>query len=215
MKQFLSRRRRQQRHGHRRLQVGLSIVGFTVIVGLVTGGARANSSIAERVRDTLTVIDVVPTKEQLDHLFLGEPQALQNLSTIAQDKTLDVGVRIRAIHALAKYCPDPCSTSELAHQSLTTLITETRNETLGEPVVLLRAAIETIGTLQVASDVNVLIPLLDHPSRDIRAATARALRDLCNNQAVTPLRVRYTSEPTDQVKLAISEALRILGQCGM
>lgn len=193
-------------------RVALTVLACAVAasVAFATG---STAGLTERVRNTLTSIDTVPTKIQLDIAF--ENQALPNLSTIAQDKTLDVGVRVRAIHALAKYCPDPCSTSELAHQSLTTLINETRNETLGEPVVLLRAAIETIGTLQVASDVNVLIPLLDHPSRDIRAATARALRDLCNNQAVTPLRVRYTSEPTDQVKLAISEALRILGQCGM
>jgi hypothetical protein len=121
---------------------------------------------------------------------------------------------VRAIHGLGKYCTDPCNTGELAHESLRNLIDVSRNETVGEPVVLLRAAIETIGALRVAGDSTVLIPLLDHPSRDIRAATARALRDLCNSQAVVPLRIRYTSEPTDQVKLAISEALRILGQCG-
>ena len=84
---------------------------------------------------------------------------------------------------------------------------------MGSPVLLLRAAIETLGPMGVASDVGVLVPLLDHISRDIRAATARALRDLCNTQAITPLRVRYAKEQTDQVKLAISEALRILDQC--
>ena len=47
-----------------------------------------------------------------------------------------------------------------------------------------------------------------------RLRPIRALRDLCNSSAVFPLRTRYTAETTDQVKLAISEALRILGQCG-
>ena len=78
---------------------------------------------------------------------------------------------------------------------------------------------ETLGTLDVPPDVSLddvglLVGLLDHASRDIRAATARALRDLCNSNAVVPLRMRYTVEPTEQVKLAISDALRILEQCG-
>lgn len=197
----------------------------TVSLALATGSV---ATLTDIVRNTLTTIDTVPTKLQLDHAFGGA--ALSNLSTIARDKDIDIGVRVRAIHGLGKYCPDPCSDNELAHKSLTTLIEQTRNETLGEPVVLLRAAIETLGTLRVTSDVygegdvdvngdgvlwKGLLALLDHPSRDIRGATTRALRDLCNNQAVTPLRVRYTNEPTEQVKLAISEALRILGQCGM
>ena len=199
----------------------------TVLTTLLAGGVAASMAFATgsiaglspKVRDTLTTIDTVPTKAQLDDAFDGD--ALPNLSMIAQDKDVDIGVRLRAIHALAKYCPDPCTASEVAHQSLTMLIGKTRNDTLGEPIVLLRAAIETIGTLHVGADVDLLLggasgdaSLLDHPSRDIRAATARALRDLCNSQAVIPLRVRYTSEPTEQVKLAISEALRILGQCG-
>lgn len=175
--------------------------------------ASGTASLAQPVKDALTSIDSVPTKVQLDFVF-PSGEALSSLATIAQDTTVDVGIRVRAIHGLGKYCPEPCSSTEVAHQSLTTLINETRNDTTGEPVVLLRAAIETIGTLKVSGDVNVLNQLLDHPSRDIRAATARALRDLCNGQAVIPLRIRYTSEPTDQVKLAISEALRVLGQCG-
>jgi hypothetical protein len=192
--------------------------GIAASLAFATG---STAGLTDRVRDTLTAIDTVPTKAQLDLAFPPN-QALPNLSTIAQDRTLDVGVRVRAIHALAKYCPDPCSSSELAYQSLAALISETRNETVGEPVVLLRAALETIGTLPLDSSpaakaevTAIVIELLNHPSRDIRAAAARALRDLCNTNAATALRIRYTSEPTEQVKLAISEALRILGQCGM
>lgn len=186
---------------------------------LVAGAAALASGAAGLsvdVQNTLTTIDSVPTKPQLDSVFLGD--ALTNLSTIARDSGEDVGIRLRAIHALGKYCPDPCTTTELAYTSLTDLILETRNFTHGSEVLLLRSAIETIGVLEVsatASDeaAELLEGLLNHPSRDIRAATARALRDLCNTQVITPLRVRYTSESTEQVKLAISEALRVLGQC--
>jgi HEAT repeat protein len=181
------------------------------VVALAAAIAAAATSLPQPVQNTLTTIDSVPTKTQLDNVFSGD--ALVNLSAIAKDKIADIGIRLRAIHALAKYCPEPCSTTELAHQSLSGLIADEREETSGSSVLLLRAAIETIGALHVADDVNVLVPLLDHGSRDVRAATARALRDLCNTQAITPLRVRYTSESTEQVKLAISEALRVLGQC--
>jgi hypothetical protein len=194
-----------------------------LLVAYAAALATGATVLPEPVQNTLTTIDSVPTKTQLDNVFSGE--ALSNLSTIAQDNAADIGIRLRAIHALAKYCPAPtapagsvCTTDELAFQGLSALITETREETSGSSVLLLRAAIETIGTLPLDTNVkdqvvSVLIPLLDHQSRDVRAATVRALRDLCNTQAIIPLRARYTAESTEQVKLAISEALRVLGQC--
>jgi hypothetical protein len=189
-----------------------SIPLAAAVLAGVAALATANSSLPQLVSHTLTTIDTVPTKTQLDSVFpTGE--ALISLSSIARDGGADQGVRLRAIHALAKYCTIPCSTSDVAHETLSQLIVDNRQQLSGYGVLLLRASIETIGSLRVASDVDVLVPLLDHPSRDIRAATARALRDLCNPQAITPLRVRFTSESTEQVKLAISEALRILGQC--
>lgn len=193
-----------------------------VVALLVTGGiaaATGSVNLSPQVKNTLTTIDVVPTKVQLDSAFGSEQNALAQLAQIATDDALDgdsVAVRLRAIHALAKYCPSPCSPSDVAHQAVTEVIEELttpETPTTGSPVLILRAAIETLGTMKVPSDVSTLLPLLIHPSRDIRAATARALRDLCNPQAITPLRTRYADETTDQVKLAISEALRILGQC--
>jgi HEAT repeat protein len=193
-----------------------ALLAISLSLGVAASAAFATGSVAtlsEHVKNTLTSIDTIPTRIQLDDAFDGA--ALPSLSSIAQDKDIDIGVRVRAIHGLGKYCPEPCDpATDLAHQSLTQLIGTTRIETVGEPVILLRAAIETIGALKVKDDAPLLTPLLDHASRDIRAATARALRDLCNDYAITPLRIRYTAETTDQVKLAISEALRILGQCG-
>jgi hypothetical protein len=192
-----------------------SLLAFcaTAVVGVATG----STNLPQKVQHTLTTIDTVPTRAQLDSAFDNSPAiALQNLSSIAADETADTGIRLRAIHAVAKYCAiaDACATSDVAHQVVTAIVTTTNDTSEGTALLVLRAGIETMGTMQVASDVTVLVPLLDHPSRDIRASTAGALQDLCNTQAITPLRVRYTSETTEQVQLAISEALRVLGQCG-
>jgi len=190
----------------------------TIIVTLLLTGAVAiatgTTNLDPDEQNTLTTIDTVPTKPQIDSVF-GQ-NALQKLTSIVNDPdpTADIGIRLRAIHALAKYCAaTPCVTSDVAHQSVASVVTTTATSHDGSQVLLLRAAIETLGSMRVTGDAPTLWPLLDHPSRDIRAATARALRDLCNNQAITPLRARYSVEMTDQVKLAISEALRILGQC--
>jgi hypothetical protein len=193
----------------------LAIVLVVAAVAVATG----NTSLPVQVQNTLTTIDVVPTKQQITSAFGTDDQgAKQHLASIATDPDpANVGIRLRAIHALAKYCGSPpstpCAEGDLAHQSVASVITANRMATTGSPVLILRAAIETLGTMKVDSDVSTLVPLLDHTSRDIRAATARALRDLCNPQAITFLRARYSAETTDQVKLAISEALRILGQC--
>jgi hypothetical protein len=189
---------------------------LAIVLTAVAAIASGSTALPESVQNTLTPIDTVPTRAQLDNAFGDSPaMALQTLSALAADDTTDVGIRLRAIHALAKYCVDPtaCTTSDVAHQSVTALVGSTRDEVSGWPLLLLRAAIETLGSMRVTTDVTVLVPLLDHPSRDIRASTARALQDLCNTQAITPLQVRHGREPTQQVKLAISEALRILGEC--
>lgn len=192
------------------------VVVVTALVA-VAGGA---TFLSEKAQNTLTTIDTVPTRAQLDNAFDNSPTlALQNLSAIAMDNGTSVGIRLRAIHALAKYCVDPsaCVDTDVAHETVTALLLATRSETVGSPLLLLRAAIETLGAMRVRSDVTTtpvsLVSLLDHPSRDIRASTARALQEICSAEAITPLRVHYLHEPTEQVKLAISEALRILSLC--
>jgi hypothetical protein len=191
------------------------IIATSLVGALAAIASGTTTSLTSQVQNTLTTIDTVPTRQQIDTAFGNQPNvALQNLTALAADGAADVGIRLRAIHALAKYCAaTPCTTSDAAHQSLATLIEQTRTETAGAQLLLLRAGIETLGTMHVAADVTTLVPLLEHPSRDIRASTAKALQDLCNTQASSPLRVRYARESSEQVKLAISEALRILGQC--
>jgi hypothetical protein len=193
-------------------------IAAVVLTGAVALATGTTQNLSPKERSTLTTIDQIPTKPQLDQVFGSI--ALSRLAAIATDTDMSpdaISIRLRAIHALAKYCGDlpatPCLTGDLAHQSIVSVVTATQSAQIGTQVLLLRAAIETLGTMRVATDVTTLRPLLDHPSRDIRAATARALRDLCNTQAITPLVARYSAEHVDQVKLAISEALRILGQC--
>jgi len=189
-------------------------IALSIAIGV--GIATGSTNLPTTVTDTLTAIDSVPTRTDLNLAFQNDPAlALTTLVQVANDANFpDVGVRLRAIHALAKYCTaSPCAASDVAHTTVTSVISSAQAETAGSPLLLLRAAIETLGPMGVSNDVGVLVPLLNHDSRDIRAATARALRDLCNATAITPLRVRYAKEPTDQVRLAISEALRILDQC--
>jgi HEAT repeat protein len=181
----------------------------------VTGAIALATGMSDDADFTLSPIDQIPTKDQINNA-LKSSDPLGALTARATNDQVDVGIRLRAIHALAKYCSSsPCSSTDVAHQSVVAVvdtITSKQGRT-GAEVLLLRAAIETLGAMRVSSDASTLVPLLSDPSRDIRAATARALRDLCNSQAILPLRARYSAEMTDQVKLAISEALRILGQC--
>ena len=202
----------------------MKAVLVALLLTAVAAIALGATTLEEDVKHTLTPADSVPTKQQITVAFGSDDStARDKLAELALDadpdpqNRVDIGIRLRAIHALAKYCgappTTPCATTDVAHQAIVQVIEATKMDTLGAKVLVLRAAIETMGTMRIASDVSTLMPLLDHPSRDIRAATARALRDLCNTQAITPLRTRYSGETTDQVKLAISEALRILGQC--
>lgn len=193
-----------------RLLVGALLIGM-----LVASAASDPVQLSQQATNTLTTIDSVPTRPQLDLAFAGSGQTpLASLSAIATNSGNDYGVRLRAIHALGKYCAaTPCIDTDTAHVSLQTVIDANQTATSGPNVLLLRAAIETMGAMQISGDEQLLVDLLDHPSRDIRAATASALADICNSNATVPLRVRYSRELTEQVKLAISEALRILGQC--
>ena len=70
---------------------------------------------------------------------------------------------------------------------------------------------ESLGIVGQPEDVAVVVPLLDkEESRDVRAAAAYALRDIGSSAATGPLRVRLAKEKTEQVKFAISDALRVL-----
>lgn len=195
-------------------------VALALFAGTVTAGSP---SLPDTVQKALTFIDAVPTPSELDSAFCS-PQpcadhaaAMQGLAAIARDSgaTDSAGrnARLHAISALSTYCPSPCDPlTNSAHQALVAIIQDTSLESSGFDAVVLRAAIEAIGPQRVATDLDLLVGQLQSSSRDIRAAVAHSLRDLCNTNAIAPLRLQQQTETSEQVKQAITEALRVLGQ---
>lgn len=160
----------------------------------------------------MTQIDTVPTKDEIVKLF--GPAPVDDLRDLINGDG-DFGVQLRAIAALPRFCTGNCTSGEPHDTIVSVLGSIDPADRTGTTILRLRAAIEALGAARsgLTSDVNRLVPFLDNASRDIRVATARALRDLCNTQAIVPLRVRYEQEQVPQVRLAISAALRDLGQC--
>ncbi len=175
------------------------------------------TSLPPPVVDALTPIDTLPTKAQLNDAF--GTVALDQRRAIATDANQDFGIQLRAIRALPSYCPTlpaKCLPGTPAHDTLIGVINGyAASPQAPRDLLRLRAAVEALGVARSgdSSDVQILVPLLGHASRDIRAATARALGNICNTLAESPLHTRYTTEPIDQVRLAISTALRDLQQC--
>jgi hypothetical protein len=189
-------------------------VGIAIACALFSA-AIAGPVSSGRVRFALTPIDSQPTTQQLNLVHNNsEQEALDNLQDIALAQSgVDLGVQLRAVRALTQYCKVPCGTHE-AHGTLVDLVEmpRYRDARIGRDVLVLRATIEALGVLRVPEDIDLLVPQLQHPSRDIRTTVAHALRDLGNTQAITPLRARYMVENVPQVQHALSDALRVLGQ---
>ena len=181
---------------------------------------RAEQAPLPTIDHTLTPIDTVPTKDEIQKVL--PTNTVGELAARAQDTSgmTDFGVRLRAIRALPLFCATNCA-GTAPHTTLISILDALQDEPQGgKAILLLRATIEALGVTRSGDpdDVSLLVPFLNHNSRDIRAATAFALRDLCDQQAVTPLRNRYNVEMgamgVPQVRLAISAALRDLGTCG-
>jgi HEAT repeat protein len=184
-----------------------------IVIAIAAGAAATTAPLSPQVQNTLTTIDEVPTQTQVTSAFGSgsdaTTMATMGLISIAQDTSSDVGVRLRAIRALAGFCPAPCDMTPPHNTLLAILGMPTAT---GADIMILRAALETLGQLKVQADLGSITPFLDHPSRDVRATAALALRDLCNTNATQALRTRLQHEATAQVQLAISSALRVLGQ---
>jgi hypothetical protein len=198
---------------------------WPIVLALFAGGVAAGSTqLPQNVQNVLTLIDSVPSQLQLDGAFSNHASAMDGLAAIALDTgatdSPSRNARLHAISALTAYCPAPCDdASNAAHLALQNIISTNANASTGFDAVVLRAAVEAIGPQRAAGsamypdgDLDLLIPLLRNPSRDIRAAVAHSLRDLCNTNAIVPLRQQQQAEASDQVKQAITEALRVLGQ---
>ena len=169
----------------------------------------------------LTPIDSLPTRNQIVSVA---PDPIARLSELSLSTTADFGMSLRAIRALPQFCvgtgPTCQEDSDSQMHPVRTAVRDviasiSPGDRSGKSLLRLRAAIEALGAIQSGeqSDVDLLIPLLDHTSRDIRFATARALRELCMPSAEAALRNRYEDETVPQVRLAISAALGDLEQC--
>ncbi|HET9992319.1 MAG TPA: HEAT repeat domain-containing protein [Kofleriaceae bacterium] len=196
---------------------------WPIALALFAGGVAAGSTqLPQPVQLALTQIDSVPSQLELDTAFSDHQAAMQGLAAIATDNgatdSASRNARLHAISALSKYCASPCDdgsgsgSANSAHQALISIIQDMNGESVGFNAVVLRAAIEALGPQRVGNDLDLLVSQLANPSRDIRAAVAHSLRDLCNTQAIVPLRQQQQAEASDQVKQAITEALRVLGQ---
>lgn len=181
--------------------------------------------LAPEIEHALTPIDSIPTKQELEGsaVFGSSEGALAGLVEIVENREdFDFGVRLRAIRALPQYCPAGACAGTPAHVALDTLIRTLDPEdlpTLGHFILELRAAIEALGAANSGDpdDVLLLLPFLSNQSRDIRAATAHALGDICDPVAEVPLRARRQVEEgpsgVPHVLDAIEDALRDLDQC--
>lgn len=162
------------------------------------------SAATPQVVDELTGVDFTAPRAALDDL-LGA-NAVASLAAIADaDTQISPGVRLRALRALALYPEDDARTA------LRAAIVKHATASAGLDILELRAAIEALGMIGDATDVARIVPFLDkEESRDIRAAAARALRDLGSTTAIAPLHARLAKEKVPQVQFWISDALRVL-----
>jgi hypothetical protein len=176
--------------------------------------ARGSSPLPPlQVVHTLTPIDTVPTKEELISLLGGNE--LSQLRTYALDPQIDFGMRLRAVRAIPHFCPEQ---PQQCHDAIVAVFQdiETATDAPGQKILRQRAAIEALGVARtgVPGDLQLLLGFLNHGSRDIRVASARALRDLCDPAALPPLKARFSIDDSQQVKLAIAQAVEVLAQCG-
>ena len=176
--------------------------------------AGALPELPTEVVDALTQIDTAPSTDTLNGMFPTPQAALDNLRQIALSAS-EPGVQLRAIRALPAYCPSPCVDSPVRDTLLSLINNYFRTTHTPRDIMRLRAAVEALGAThsRLASDVTLLRPLLDDMSRDVRATAVRALRNICHQDAITPLSMHYQSEKTEQVKHEIYDALRDLLQC--
>lgn len=187
------------------------IIPGACALALALGAARAAEPIElalpdADVADILSGVDFIPGKPALDDV-LDDPNP--DLIALATDTEMDPGLRLRAVRALALYPGDATRTVLLS------LLADNGSTPSGTETLLVRAAMYALATIDGASAVGPLAPLLDHPSRDVVADAALALA-LTGSPAATPfLGQRKAVEealesPSQQVLWAIHEALRAL-----
>lgn len=144
-----------------------------------------------------TGIDYLPTAADLVQAS-GDVAAI---AAIANDDGGDPGTRIRAYRSLGVF------DSPTAKASLAVTLTTLRDSAQPVDQLYLIAAAEALGQHGRAEAVAALAPLLDHESRDVRAAAATALGRTQASEACDPLRSQAAVEQNPQVDAALNAAL--------
>jgi hypothetical protein len=196
-------------------------LGFAGVLALCALPAHGEVQLSMSAEHVLTSINDLPTRDDLESAFSPMP-AIQGLQSIIldTDANADLGLQLRAIRTLPQFCSANCQ-GDQAHALLVGVISSYNALKASDPVAAsgfkptlrVRAAIEAIGVANVIDDLSVIVGFLENSSRDIRVTTAQALRNLCNTEAIAPLGARLGHEPVEQVRQAISSALRVLNTC--
>lgn len=179
-------------------------------------------ALSEAEVGVLTPVDSVPAPAMLDQVFAPAPAATR-LIQIANDTTADLGIQIRAIRALAAYCPPGvCTDQSPVHQALVAIIQATAQATAPAASLRLIAAVEALGETRsgLQADFELLWPLLDvrgatgecAPRRDVRSTAARAIGALCYTAALDAMRA-YADDPCLQVAAQAERAVATLDAC--
>ena len=85
-----------------------SLVGVLALCALPARGGVQLSMSAEHV---LTSINELPTKDDLENAFSPMP-AIDGLQAIIRDTDTDLGLQLRAIRALPKFCSANCQVDQ-------------------------------------------------------------------------------------------------------
>lgn len=192
-----------------------SLAGAVLVASLCALPAQGNEAAPPlQVVHTMTAIDSVPTKQHLTAL-LGADNELTMLRSYALDPDVDFGMRLRAIRAMAHFCPEQPQQCHTAIRDVFQDI-DAASDPPGWKILRQRAAIESLGVARsgLPEDRQLLLGFLNHSSRDLRVTSVRAMRDLCDPAVLPDLRHRYALDDSQQVRLAIAQAVEVLEQCG-
>lgn len=183
------------------------------LTALAIACALAGAGVALAIQPSDEVVELLsgtansPTKGRIE-LVMGDT-AVDDLIAIANDTGADSdpGLRIRAISALRHF--GQTADSEVARLALVAAVDlhKAPTDASGTQLLYLRASMLSLAEVGGELSVPNIVDLLDHPSRDIRAACAQGLGITGSSTAVQALRDRALIEPEPQVQLAIADAL--------
>jgi hypothetical protein len=190
------------------LGASLLAVGAAALALWAGGAGAGRGTGAQTVSELLSGIDFIPSRPTLDDAMgAAAPDELIAIARGRDANLDDPGLRIRAYRALGLY-PGPETEAALA-----AAVHEHSTKVAGTEILYLRAAMGALARVAGERAVDVIGPMLGHPSRDVRADAARALRETGSNRAACYIRPLQASEEFEMVQVAMEEAIREVGDC--